>query len=88
MSIFQPYIEIEGYVRDPGQYVAIVHFYLPSEAGVIMPVTVYTEDGQVFKGKLRLSVIITVYCPLLLAIRGRSHHAGHCLHRRWSSFQR
>ncbi|KAK3091660.1 hypothetical protein FSP39_021617 [Pinctada imbricata] len=60
-----PFIEIQGYVRAPGPYVSVVHFYLPTEVGMTMPVTVLTDDGQEFKGIFRPQ-----YCPGVSGCRG------------------
>ena len=47
--ILQDEIEIEGMIRDPGRFVFVVHFYMPGEVGMDIPVNIHT-DGQDYKG--------------------------------------
>jgi len=53
VNTFQPDITIEGMIRNPGRFVFVVHFYMPGEVGIDMPVTIYS-DGQVFTGEINI----------------------------------
>lgn len=47
----QRVVELTGNIRTPGQYVVLVHFYMPSEAGADLPVTLFTEGFPPITGK-------------------------------------
>ncbi|XP_021350179.1 laminin subunit alpha-like isoform X1 [Mizuhopecten yessoensis] len=57
-------IEVEATVPNPDRYVFVVHFYLPSEAGIDLPVKIHA-DGQVYEGMFRPR-----YCPGVSGCRG------------------
>lgn len=47
----QRVVELTGNIRTPGQYVVLVHFYMPSTAGADLPVTLFTEGFPPITGK-------------------------------------
>ncbi|KAJ8306110.1 hypothetical protein KUTeg_016655 [Tegillarca granosa] len=61
---YMTYIELGESSLTPNQYVMAVQFYLPGEAGVDLPVNVYS-DGQVYRGMFRPR-----YCPGVSGCRG------------------
>nr|KAG5701572.1 hypothetical protein BaRGS_024822 [Batillaria attramentaria] len=56
-------IEIRGSVTKPGQYVILFHYYMPTEIGLMIPVTVYV-NGQPKQGMFK-----PTYCPSVTGCR-------------------
>ncbi|XP_076440495.1 laminin subunit alpha-like [Babylonia areolata] len=57
-------IEIHGTVTKPGQYIILFHYYMPTEIGLTIPVTVFV-GGQPIQG-----VFKPTYCPSVTGCRG------------------
>ncbi|BFY99968.1 hypothetical protein BsWGS_03008 [Bradybaena similaris] len=57
-------LELYGRVTKPGQYVFIVHYYMPAEPGLSIPVAVHV-DGKVSSG-----VFSPHFCPSHVGCRG------------------
>ncbi|XP_059144333.1 laminin subunit alpha-like [Physella acuta] len=56
-------ITLFGKVTKPGQYVFVVHYYMPSLAGLNIPITMYV-DGKEFTGTFS-----PIYCPNIVGCR-------------------
>lgn len=54
-------VELTGNIRTPGQYVVLVHFYMPSEAGADLPVTLFTEGFPPITGTFKPRFCPSVY---------------------------
>ncbi|XP_041356694.1 laminin subunit alpha-like [Gigantopelta aegis] len=63
LNTSQTTVEVGGTVSRPSQYVFLVHFYMPSEVGLTIPVTVFT-NGQIVEG-----VFSPTYCPSVTGCR-------------------
>ncbi|KAK3796923.1 hypothetical protein RRG08_032228 [Elysia crispata] len=50
-------LELLGKVSKPGKYILIVHYYMPSESSLDIPVTLY-DDGQALSGSFQPG-----FCP-------------------------
>lgn len=46
-------MELSGTIKNPGQYVMLVHFYMPTEAGADLPVTLHTDGFPPITGKIK-----------------------------------
>uniref|UniRef100_A0A0B7BNE7 Laminin subunit alpha n=1 Tax=Arion vulgaris TaxID=1028688 RepID=A0A0B7BNE7_9EUPU len=57
-------LELNGRVIKPGQYIFIVHYYMPTEPGLSIPVTVYVD------GKVSTGVFNPHFCPSAVGCRG------------------
>ncbi|XP_071119471.1 laminin subunit alpha-like [Haliotis cracherodii] len=57
-------VEIEGQIDNPNQHVFVVHFYMPSEVGLTIPVTITAGDRQV------IGYFTPQYCPSTSGCRG------------------
>ena len=42
-------LELLGTVSKPGDYILIVHYYMPTERGLDIPITLF-DDGQAYLG--------------------------------------
>ncbi|XP_063440155.1 laminin-like protein epi-1 isoform X2 [Mytilus trossulus] len=60
----QTNITIEGMIRDPGRFFFLVHFYMPGEVGIDIPVNIHV-DNQDYSGMFRPR-----FCPTLSGCRG------------------
>ncbi|GFS13654.1 laminin subunit alpha, partial [Elysia marginata] len=51
-------LELLGNISKPGEYVLIVHYYMPTESRLDIPVTLYDDDGLPISGKFEPG-----FCP-------------------------
>ncbi|XP_022314761.2 laminin subunit alpha-like [Crassostrea virginica] len=47
------WVELSGTIKNPGQYVMLVHFYMPTEAGADLPVTLHTDGFPPITGTFK-----------------------------------
>ncbi|XP_061192514.1 laminin subunit alpha-like [Saccostrea echinata] len=59
-------VELRGNIRNPGQYVFFVHFYMPSEAGADLPVTLHTDGFPPITGTFKPR-----FCPTISGCRSQ-----------------